>query len=147
LESELDIEEIYVMWKADGIIGDNVSSEGRRIPELHSKYYKLYVTEALRLKKARSDLKVLTQLKSTYFKGEMDLIELKKYGWEPQNLKLLRSDVPQYVEADPEIIKKTLAVGFLEEMVAYLESIVKQINNRNFVLKTIVDWDRFINGG
>ena len=61
-------------------------------------------------------------------------------------LKILRADVPSYLEADPDVIKLSLKIGFQDEIVAYLESIIKHISNRNFLLKTIVDWEKFRTG-
>jgi len=40
----------------------------------------------------------------------------------------------------------SLKIGLQEEIVAYLESIIKHISNRNFLLKTIVDWEKFRTG-
>ena len=41
----------------------------------------------------------------------------------------------------------TLKIGMSEAKVEYLESIVKQINNRGYQLKNITDWERFKSGG
>ena len=72
--------------------------------------------------------------------------EMREYGWEPLPLKILRQDIPTYVDADQDIINKSLRIGYQESMVDYLESIIKQITNRGFQLKTIVDWERFRTG-
>jgi hypothetical protein len=106
----------------------------------------MYVTEGLRLKKLRADYKTLSKLKTEYYKGELDIEELKEHGWEPQPLKILRQDIPTYLEADQDIINMSLKIGLQEAVVEYLESIIRQINNRNFYLKNIIDWERFRTG-
>jgi len=143
----MNIEEIYEMWANDSEIDQtNISSESANIPKLHNKYFRVYVDEGLRLKKLKADYKKLVKLKGEYYRGELDIEELKEYGWEPQPLKILKSDVPSYIEADDDVIKLSLRIGMQEEKVSYLESIIKMINNRGFQLKTIVDWERFRTG-
>ena len=138
---------LFSEWEKDGEIDQlNVSGMAAAIPKLHNKYFRWYVEEGLKLRKLKTEYKVLIKRKTEWFKGELDLEELKEYGWKPQPLKILRADIPQYLEADPDVIKFVLRVGLQEEIVSYLESIVKHIANRNFLLKTIVDFERFKSG-
>jgi hypothetical protein len=140
----MDIETIYNEWAKDGEIDQtNVSRAVTDIPKLHNKYFKMYVDEGLKLKKLKAEYKILWKIKGEYYRGELDEEELKQHGWKPQPLRILKADVPSYLEADPEVIKKSLLIGLQEEKVSYLESIVKHISNRNFLLKTIVDFERF----
>ena len=140
----MDIQTIYNEWAKDGTIdSSDPSGEAKRVPELHNKYFRMYSEQGLKLRKLRADYKILTKLKTEWYKGELDEEELKLQGWKPQPLKILRSDIPNYLDSDPDLIRKSLVIGAQEEIVAYLESIVKQIANRNFLLKTIVDWEKF----
>ena len=143
----MKLEEIYEMWAKDGNIDEtNISGESAGIPKLHNKYFQFYVQEGLRLKKLKADYKQLYKLKTEYYKGELDSEELKEYGWTPQPLKILRQDIPTYLEADDDIVNHSLKIGLQEAIVEYLESIIRQINNRNFYLKNIIDWERFRTG-
>lgn len=143
----MDIDTLYKEWAKDGEIDQaNISKTTSEIPKLHNKYFRWYVEEGLKLKKLKAEYKILYKLKSEYYRGELDDEELKQHGWKPQPLKILRTDVPTYLEADVDIVKLSLKIGLQEETVAYLESIVKQISNRNFLLKTIVDWEKFRTG-
>lgn len=143
----MSIEKLYEEWGKDGEIDQmNVSKAATDVPKLHNKYFRWYVEEGLKLKKLKAEYKILYKLKGEWYRGELDEEELKQHGWKPQPLKILRADVPQHLEADVEVVKLSLKIGLQEEIVAYLESIVKQINNRNFLLKTIVDWERFRTG-
>ena len=143
----MDIEFLYNEWAKDGEIDQvNISKSTADIPKLHNKYFRWYVEEGLKLKKLKAEYKILCKLKTEWYRGELDDEELKQHGWKPQPLKILRTDVPQYLEADPDVIKLSLKIGLQEEIVAYLESIIKHISNRNFLLKTIVDWERFRTG-
>ncbi len=143
----MDIETLYNEWAKDGEIDQtNISRSTADIPKLHNKYFRWYVEEGLKLKKLKAEYKILYKLKNEYYRGELDDEELKQHGWKPQPLKILRTDVPTYLEADVDIVKLSLKIGLQEETVAYLESIVKQISNRNFLMKTIVDWEKFRTG-
>lgn len=102
--------------------------------------------EGLKLKKLKADYKAFVKLKTEYYKGDLDLEEMRENGWEPNPLKILRQDIPTYVDADQDVINKSLRIGYQESIVEYLESIIKQITNRGFQLKTIVDWERFRTG-
>jgi hypothetical protein len=143
----MNIEEIYEMWKTDGELDTiNISKESANIPKLHNKYYMIYVQEGLKLKKMRTDYKKLKLTKEQYYKGELDIEELREYGWKPQPLKILRQDIPTYLDADDEIITISLKIGLLESKVDYLENIIKMIHNRGFQIKSIVDWEKFRTG-
>ena len=143
----MDIQTIYNEWAVDGEIDPiDISRQITNIPKLHNKYYKHYVEEGLKLKKLKADFKMLTKLKAEYYRGELDVEELKQYGWKPQPLRILRTDVPQYLDSDSDIIKASLKIGLQEEIVSYLESIIKHISNRNFLIKTLVDWEKFRTG-
>lgn len=143
----MDIETLYKEWAKDGEIDQvNISKATTDIPKLHNKYFRWYVEEGLKLKKLKAEYKILCKLKGEWYRGEMDDEDLKHHGWKPQPLKILRADVPQYIESDVDVIKLSLKIGLQEEIVSYLESIVRQISNRNFLLKTIVDWERFRTG-
>lgn len=144
----MNYDEVYKEWKVDGKIDEtDVARAARNIPELHNKYYRWYVEESLKLRKLRADMSVLKKVKYEYYNGTLDEEELNERGWKPFALRVLKNDIDRYMEADADIINLSLRIGVKQEVVEYLESIVKQINNRNFVLKTIVDWNRFTSGG
>lgn len=143
----MNIEEIYNEWAKDGEIDQvNISRTASDIPKMHNKYYRLYVEEGLRLKKHRADYKILLKLKNDYYRGDMDSDELKEHGWKPQPLRILKADIPTYIEADKDIVEASLKIGVQEAKVEYLESIIKQINNRNFILSNIINWEKFRTG-
>lgn len=143
----MKIEDIYEMWAKDSEIDQtNVSGESANIPKLHNKYFRVYMEEGMKLKQLRAKYKQLKLLKEQYYRGELDITELQQYGWEPQPLKILRTDIGTYIDADQDMINLSLKVGMIEEKVNYLEAIIKMISNRGFQLKTIVDWERFRTG-
>jgi hypothetical protein len=143
----MKLDEIVSLWSKDCEIDQtNISSESANIPKLHNKYYLIYMEEGMKLRKLKFDLKQLQKLKGEYYRGELAMEELQEYGWEPQPLKILKQDIPTYVDADNDVINLSLKIGMQQEKVEYLESIIRQITNRGFQLKTIVDWEKFRTG-
>ncbi len=142
------IDEIQALWEADSTIDRmELGNEAIKIPKLHSKYYKIYIDERLALRKAQADYKVLLKDKQTYYMGAMDKAELDERGWQQNTIRVLKSDLPTYIEADPDIIKMTLKIGYQQEKVDFLESIIKALRERGFNIKSAIEWARFQVGG
>ena len=144
----MKIEEIYAEWAKDGEIDQvNISNESARIPKLHNKYYMLYVQEGLKLKKFRADYKKMKGLREDWYLGELAKEDLDQLNWQPYlGRKPLKTELNSKLECDETLINYSLKIGLQESLVDYLESIIKQITNRGFQLKTIVDWERFRTG-
>jgi len=144
----MKLEELYELWAKDGEIDQiNISNESANIPKLHNKYYMLYVQEGLKLKKIRADYKKLKGLREEWYLGELAQEDLRELGWEPfLGRKPLKTELNSKLECDETLINMSLKIGLQESIVEYLESIIRQINNRGFQLKTIVDWERFRTG-
>jgi len=144
----LDLDELNKMWATDCKIDEtDISGEARRIPIMHNKYFTLYVKAGLRVRKLKADLAALEKAKIEYYNGSMDPLELKRREWPPNPLRILKADIPRYVDSDPEIIQLSLAIDYHASIANYLEDIVKQINNRNFLLSNIINWEKFRSGG
>ena len=74
--------------------------------------------------------------------------ETKEKGWElPAKGMILKSDIPMYIDADPDIIKLSLKIGLQSEKIELLESIIKNVSNRGYAIKTAVDFLRWSSGG
>lgn len=143
----MKIEQIVEEWSKDLQIDQtDLSSESSNIPKLHNKYYLYYVNEGMQLRKMRTDYKKFIKLKTEYYRGELGPEELRQYGWDPQPLKILKTEIQNYVEADDDVIERSLRIGAQEYKVNYIEEIIRQINNRGYQLKTILDFEKFRTG-
>lgn len=144
----MNLEEVNQMWSIDCKIDEtNITQESKKIPVLHNKYYTLYVKEHLRTKKFRSELVELERAKFEWYAGTLSQEELIERGWKQNPLKILRSDINKHVESDKDIITLSLKIDYHASIEKYLEDIIKQINTRNFILKNIIEWERFRSGG
>jgi len=66
--------------------------------------------------------------------------------WEPFQYKLLKADVQEYIDADDNVIESKKLLALQEEKVSYLESIVKSLTTRGYLIKNAIDWKRFTEG-
>jgi hypothetical protein len=140
----MKLEDIIDLWEKDGPVDTiNISREASETPKLHNKYFKIYMGEGYLHRKMKAEYKKLFKLKTEYYRGELDDTELKQFGWKPQPLKILRQDIPSYLEADDDMISASLKMGEQAQKVEYLEAIIKQINNRGFAIRAIIDWEKF----
>jgi len=143
----MNIDEITELWKEDSFIDKTeLGDESIKIPSLHQKYYKIYINEKLILRKQETALKQLKLEKYEFFsQGPNE--ETKARGWKlPAKGLILKTDIPMYIEADQDIINMSLKIGYQQEKIDYLESIIKSLNNRGYNIKSAIDWIKFTSG-
>tara|TARA_Y100000034_G_C6528127_1_gene227519 strand:+ start:28 stop:471 length:444 start_codon:yes stop_codon:yes gene_type:complete len=146
----MKFEIIMEMWKIDSVIDwTEPSRAALNIPKLHNKYLQIFTEDRMRYRKLQIELKELTLLKTQYYSGDLNNPEdLKEHGWEPFPKKLgNKANLDKYVEGDKDISVLVARIGYLEEKLTYLDSVMKQISNMSFHLKIFVDWEKFIAGG
>ena len=143
----MKFEEIQKLWTGDCEIDETeLSQESVKIPQLHNKYLILFHDERLRLRTMKFEHSKLLKVKREYFSGRMDATELEAYDWEPFQYKLLKADVQEHIDADDDIIEGKKKLSLQEEKVEYLESVVKSLTNRGYLIKNAIDWKRFTEG-
>jgi hypothetical protein len=123
-----------------------LDQESARTPQIHNKYLLFFMEEKLSLSRMTSELDILRKKKWLYFSGKMTQEELDKEGWDQFDLHILKQDVDRLIEADDQIIKQRLKVDYQREKVNYLENVIKIINNRQWNIRSIIDWTKFTNG-
>jgi hypothetical protein len=143
----MTIDEILENWQVDAKIDNTeLGQEALNIPKLHHKYYKIFVKEKLILRKQETELKRLKLDKFEFFtQGPNE--ETKDKGWKlPPKGMILKGDIPMYMDADEDIINLSLKIGYQQEKIELLESIIKTIVNRSFHIGNAIDWQKFTMG-
>ena len=51
-----------------------------------------------------------------------------------------------YLESDDEIINLEAKIKYLEQMLYFIDQVMKQISNRGFQIKSAIEWEKFVNG-
>ena len=143
----MKLEEIQTIWEQDCTIDKTeLGNESTKIPQLHSKYYKIYSQERLRLKGMLSEQRQLYKIKHEYYTGTLSEEELKENEWEPCSLRILKNDLSIYMGADKDLTQIQLKLDIQQEKVDFIESLIKSLTNRGFQIKAAIDWVKFTNG-
>ena len=140
----MNLEEIQNEWEKDSKIDrTELGEESIKIPALHSKYYQLYSRERLQLARLTETMKLLKKDKWDYYSGNLDMDELKDKGWEPFQLKVLKSDIQMYIDSDKDVIDSNLKVAYCKEKVDFLEAIIRTLNLRSYQINNAINWEKF----
>ena len=140
----MTLEEIQSQADKDLVIDDTeLDTESLKTPIIHNKYLQYYTKFNLLLKKSQWEERTLQREKWEYYTGKSDP---EVYKDKPFDLKVLKNDVPIYINADEDIQKIQAKVVYQEAIVSYLEQILRMINNRSFTIKNAIEWRRFTSG-
>ena len=141
----ISLEMIQEMWEKDSKIDiDNLHTESLNIPVLHSKYYDLYNNINLLKKKAEQQKKKIRHEKYEYFTGKADP---EVYIENPFPKKIRDKETLQgYLDSDEKISQINLKVEYYQVMSNYLESILKQISDRNWQIRNSIEFMKFSSG-
>ena len=140
----MTLEELQQSVDRDLKIDDTeLDTESINIPLLHNKYLQHYNKFSLLLKKSEYEYRVLKRQKWEYYTGKADP---SVYQAEPFDLKILKSDVGIYLEADKDLQELGQKEAYLEIVVNYLEKILREITNRNWTIRNTIEWKKFLHG-
>ena len=140
----MDLETLQKQVDVDLKIDDTeLDLESIRTPQLHNKYLKLFTKYSLQLKKVKDDYDGLYKFKWEYYTGKSTM---EVYQAEPFDLKVLKSDVHIYLNADEELQKLGQRQEYLNVVVVYLERVLREINNRNWNIRNTIEWKKFLHG-
>lgn len=140
----MDIEELQNEIEKDFKIDDALLDiESLKTPQLHSKYMKHYTKFNLLYKKTEADYKIKLREKWEYYSGKADA---KVYKEKPFSLKVLKQDLPMYIESDEEIIRLSQKMEYLKTILDLLDRSIKMLGNRGFQIKNAIDWRKFLEG-
>jgi hypothetical protein len=142
----MKLEEIYVEWDKDSKIDTTeLGEESIKIPSLHNKYFKVYTSEKLLLRKYEAELRQLKLDKYEFYTMGPNEDTPKDWKLPPRGM-ILKADIPMYLEGDKDLIELSLKIGYQQEKIDLLESIIKSLTNRGFQIKAAIDWHKFTMG-
>ena len=143
----MKLEDIMGEWEKDSKLDTvELDKESLKIPTLHNKYLKIYTNENLLLKKMNHDFKEMERDKFEYYSGKMCQEDLEERGWDQFDHKLLKQDIPRYLDSDSGLIKMLLRIDYQKEKVETVKSIMTSINGRSFHISNAIKWQQFLNG-
>jgi hypothetical protein len=141
-----ELQKLLDMWAGDSNIDrTEPGKELINIPKLHSKYLNILSRHRLLSKQSEFKYNKIRKIKWEYYTGKLDSDQLKEYGWEPFPY-TLKSDITTYMESDEDINKHLVKKIMHDEIVDVCQSILKELNNRAWELRSFIDWEKFIQG-
>lgn len=138
-------EEIQEMMKKDSVLDySNLDEEALNTPNLHCKWYGIYLSENRVLKNYEFKLSKLKKEKFEYYTGRSDDAV---YEEKPLFLKINKQDLELYVDADEEYQILQGKVFIQSEKVKMILDFIKNvINCRSFFIRDAISFIRFKNG-
>ena len=120
--------------------------ESLKIPQIHSKYLNILTDLKLLLTKQQQDFAVLKLRKWKIYTGKASQEELQDWKEDPFDLDILRTDVDKFIDADKSLNDLKAKISLTEVKVKTVEEYLKALNNRNFAIKSAIDWQKMMNG-
>jgi hypothetical protein len=143
----MNLEDLKNNITKDSIVDDTeLGKEAIRTPQLHGKYLNILSDLKLTLGKQVNDLAVLKLRLWKIYTGKASQEELEEWGEEASDLTLLKTDVERFIEADKKVIDLKAKVLLNETKVKMIEEFIKALNNRNFLIKSAIDWYKMSQG-
>lgn len=75
-----------------------------------------------------------------YYGGKADA---KVYAAKPFDIKVLKTDLGMYINADDEIVELQAKISYYEVIIKYIDGIIKSIDNRGWDIRNAQDWKKF----
>ena len=146
-------EQIKEQWNKDTVIdfqfkdkqySEDLARLALEIPFQHNKYLNHY-TDISQIKSSLEfEIRKLVRTKRQYYSGEADA---KVYAEKPFGSSIKTSEkMKTYLESDDEIINLEAKIKYLDQMLYWLDQVMRQISNRGFQVKSAIEWEKFVNG-
>lgn len=148
MKPPVSLDDLMDMWAKDSVIDESEPSRAMaQIPKLHAKYLKILSYHNLVVKKLHNDYQHMKKLKWEYFHGDLNNPEdLAEHNLEPFTRKIIRQDIPMWIDADKQLTDILLKKAMHQEIVDATTSILKELHSRTFQIKSIIEWERFTGG-
>ena len=120
--------------------------ESVNTPQIHNKYLLFLKKHKEALAEDERTLRVMKKYKWLYYTGKLSKEELDQFKWEPFELNILKTDVDKFIDADDDVIKLERQITEKKELVNYLDGVVKIVANRQWNIRSAIEWIKFSHG-
>ena len=141
----MNLETIQEMWKVDSKLDDDLhDNDSIAIPQLHMKYMEFHNTYSLMKKEREIEMKRLVKDKWMYYKGKAPSSVYKEM---PFDLKLTtKEEITMFIDADEDITKLQFKIDYIDQVLSFLDGVLRMINNRTYHIKNAIEWKKFQSG-
>ena len=123
----------------------DLKRESLKIPQLHQKYFKILNQEILTFKYLESQQNIIRKKLWAYYTG-ISIDENKNQVFPvKKGQKFTKDDINAFIDGDQEYQNTKLKMEYHEQIIKYLESIIKEISQRTWNIKNAIEWHKFTN--
>ena len=141
----MNLENLQDMWRSDSKLDEDLhDNDSLAIPQLHMKYMEFHNKYSLMKKERDIEMKRLIKEKWLYYKGKAPSSVYKEM---PFDLKLTtKEEISMFIEADEVIAKLKYKIEYIDQVLFFLDSVLRMINNRTYHIKNAIEWKKFQSG-
>ena len=142
----MKLEELQKEAKEDLAIKDedNLDQESYKNQKIKPKWLEYKTRFENLLIMSKSNYQRLYREKWEYYGGKADA---KVYVAKPFDLKVLKTDLQMFINSDEEVIELQSKINYYENILKYIDGVIKSIDNRGWDISNAQDWKKFIAGG
>jgi hypothetical protein len=145
-----ELNKILEMWAVDCKILPSLEQASRDTPLLHAKYLPLWSQATVHIKRLEAQQKILLKRKWLYYAGKLTREQIEEYGWDYDpfdGLKVLKSDMDKYYDADTDIQKSVTDIAYWKTIIDTLNEILASIRWRHQTIGNAIKFRIFEAGG
>lgn len=123
-----------------------LAKEALRTPTIHAKYLAIHADLKVSYQKLQNAFAIMRLRKWKIYSGKASKEELIEWAEEPFELDVLKTALDKFMDADPTLLKIKTDISDAEVKVKMVEDFLKVLSNRNYAIKSAIDWNKLING-
>ena len=141
----MNLETLQDMWRSDSKLDEDLhDNDSLAIPQLHMKYMEFHNQYSLMKKERDIEMKRMIKEKWLYYKGKAPSSIYKEM---PFDLKLTtKEEISMFIEADEDIGKLKYKIEYIDQVIFFLDGVLRMINNRTYHIKNAIEWKKFQSG-
>lgn len=143
----MTIDELLNEWSKDTVIDQTEPGrELAKIPGLHAKYLRILTHHKLVSEKLTREFKSRRKILYEYYRGDLnDKETLEDLGLPPFAKRLTPQALDLYIDSDQSLNDILTKKMLHDEIISICNLCLKELQQRNWTLKSMIDWERFIN--
>lgn len=143
----MNLETLKEEIKKDSLIDSTeLAKEALRTPAIHGKYLSIHADLRMEYQKLQNAFAIMKLRKWKIYSGKASKEELEQWDEEPFELDVLKTALDKFMDADPTLLKIKTDLSILEIKIKMVEDFLKVLSNRNYAIKSAIDWNKLVNG-
>lgn len=143
----MNLETLKEELKKDSLIDSTeLAKEALRTPAIHGKYLSIHADLRMEYQKLQNAFAIMKLRKWKIYSGKASKEELEQWQEDPFELDVLKTALDKFMDADPTLLKIKTDLNILEIKIKMVEDFLKVLSNRNYAIKSAIDWNKLVNG-